>query len=89
MHEIILSWAGSNQVNSVKAASLTISRTFGFNPPNIYYNMPFSRECGSQTIGTRSLGTVTIPSDIKHVTVKTSGFSVFLTMKTGGQVQVN
>lgn len=77
LHEIILTWKGTNQVNSVKATSLTISRTFGFNPPNIYYDKPFSKECGSQTIGTRSLGVVTIPSDIKYVTVKTSGFLVY------------
>lgn len=43
----------------------------------IYYDEPFSRECGSQKIGTTSLGVVTIPSDIKYVTVKTSGFLVY------------
>lgn len=84
LHEIILTWTGTNQVNSVKATSLTISRTIGFNPPNIYYSAPFTKECGSTALGTRSLGTVTIPSDIKYVTVKTSGLMVFLIMKIGG-----
>lgn len=41
LHEIILSWSGNNQVNSVTASSLTISRTSGFNPPNIYYDEGF------------------------------------------------
>lgn len=77
LHEIILSWSGTNQVNSVKANSLTISRTFGLNPPTIYYNNSFFRECGSKTVGTTSLGTVNIPSDIKYVTVRTSGFYAF------------
>lgn len=76
LYRIYIKWKGTNSVVNIQATSLKISTTSILNPTT-YWNNSFYIHCGSTALGYSSVGTVTIPTSVKQVRVKTTGLKCY------------